>query len=388
VLPAVSSRPTCQSCGKEQKAAGYRFCTGCGAAPTAASTQAPPPIPAAPAAISAPTCQSCGKEHTTAFKFCTGCGTAATQSPAASVAVAGIQFGASWSQFASSSSEEEAEEAALVAPPATGSAGSSRLEAVQAKMQAAMQARDHGLVVALMQERARSAAQYHREYSRTIGFPSHVRSRIFSQKCAISVARPSGGSGTHSDTIRGLGRLQVTTGGAGPVAATLSAEDEVARVRAEKEVALRAELAPLMLSGFKKLARSNGMKEEEVDDVDDADDPKAAIIELLMAATAVTWAVEAKAMASTRPRAEKEAALRAELGLLMLSGLKKRARSEGVGAEEVDDVDDTGDPKAAIIELLVARPPHDSRPCTPVQVYTYNLLGNFFMKLQGRGFRV
>jgi hypothetical protein len=146
------------------------------------------------------------------------------------------------------------------------------------------------------------------------------------------------------------------------VAATLNGEDAAAHGRAEKEVALRAELAPLMLSGLKKLGRSNGMEEEEVDDVDDADDPKAAIIELLVAAAAVTWAVEAKAMASTCLRAEKQAALRAELGLLMLSGLKKRARSEGVGAEEVDDVDDTRDPKAAIIELLVARPPPSHAP--------------------------
>jgi hypothetical protein len=48
-----------------------------------------------------------------------------------------------------------------------------------------------------------------------------------------------------------------------------------------------------------------------------------------------------------------DASLRAELTALNLSGLKKRARAEGLDEDTVDDVDDKSNPKVAIIELLV-----------------------------------
>ena len=64
---------------------------------------------------------------------------------------------------------------------------------------------------------------------------------------------------------------------------------------------MRAELAELKLKELKKRARAEGLDEDAVDDVDDAADPKAAIIELLVAAAA-----SAAQMASPEPEPEPE----------------------------------------------------------------------------------
>ena len=51
-----------------------------------------------------------------------------------------------------------------------------------------------------------------------------------------------------------------------------------------------------------------------------------------------------------------EVALRAELGGLKTGGLRKRARAEGVTNDELDDADDLdGDPRVALVELILAR---------------------------------
>ena len=64
---------------------------------------------------------------------------------------------------------------------------------------------------------------------------------------------------------------------------------------------MRAELAERTLKELKKRARAEGLDEDAVDDVDDADDPKAAIVELLVAA-----AVSAAQVASPEPELELE----------------------------------------------------------------------------------
>ena len=66
----------------------------------------------------------------------------------------------------------------------------------------------------------------------------------------------------------------------------VTAAEQAARIAAGKEAHLRANLAELPLGQLKKRARAEGLDEDAVDDVDDADDPKAAIIELLVAAAA------------------------------------------------------------------------------------------------------
>jgi hypothetical protein len=121
---------------------------------------------------------------------------------------------------------------------------------------------------------------------------------------------------------------------------------------------LTAELAELTLKVLKQRARAEGVGRDAVDALDDEDDPKAAVIEMLATAARERWAVETKAATAeakaARAKAETEASLRAELAPLKLSELKKRARAGGVGEDPEDDIDDATDPKAAIIDLLVA----------------------------------
>ena len=127
---------------------------------------------------------------------------------------------------------------------------------------------------------------------------------------------------------------------------------------AEKVAHLTVELAELTLKALKKRARAEGVDGDAVDALDDEDDPKAAAIEISVAAAKERWAVEAKVATTEaeadRAKAETEASLRAELAQLKLSALKKRARAEGLDEDSVDDIDDAADPKAAIIDLLVA----------------------------------
>ena len=139
-------------------------------------------------------------------------------------------------------------------------------------------------------------------------------------------------------------------------------------------------MAPLKLSELKKKARAQGgVAYEDVDGVDDEDDPKAAAIELLVKAADVAWAEEEKAeviaakaaraaaeaeeqvaasaktaeTAATALKVAKEHAFRAELAPLKLSELKKKARAEGFSEDAIDGADDEDDPKAAITNLLV-----------------------------------
>lgn len=111
---------------------------------------------------------------------------------------------------------------------------------------------------------------------------------------------------------------------------------------------LRAELAPMSVRDLKRRALEGGVDAETVDSVDESEDPKKEVIRLLVEAA------EGSA-ASTKAALE---SLRAELAPLKLRALKQRAVAHGaIAAEKVDEVDDTDDPKASIIDLLVDAQP-------------------------------
>eukprot|EP01050_Picozoa_sp_SAG11_P006459 SAG11_NODE_501_length_8895_cov_12.129832_10_plen_158_part_00 len=78
---------------------------------------------------------------------------------------------------------------------------------------------------------------------------------------------------------------------------------------------LREELCTLKTSELKKRCKAAGVSEEQLDEADDADDTKAALIELVLALAA--------APAPAGP------SLREELGTLRTSELKKRAKAGG-----------------------------------------------------------
>ena len=96
----------------------------------------------------------------------------------------------------------------------------------------------------------------------------------------------------------------------------------------------------MKLKALKKRARSSGVDEDQLEDADDADDIKAAVIQLI---------VEAQASSCSTV----DELLRAELSGLKLKALKRRARDAGVDEEKLEDADDADDIKAAVIELIV-----------------------------------
>eukprot|EP01052_Picozoa_sp_SAG31_P018719 SAG31_NODE_1338_length_8731_cov_14.189643_1_plen_1748_part_10 len=139
------------------------------------------------------------------------------------------------------------------------------------------------------------------------------------------------------------------------VIALLMAYDEASAPVSGNDAALRQELEGLRLKELRRRAREAGIDADELEDAIDADDPKAAVIELLMSH------VETSA-----PEVDNDTALRQELEGLRLKELRKRAIENGLDADELEEAIDADDPKAAVIQLLLAheqvaqsRPPRD-----------------------------
>eukprot|EP01043_Picozoa_sp_COSAG02_P012976 COSAG02_NODE_512_length_20850_cov_4.993302_10_plen_651_part_00 len=104
--------------------------------------------------------------------------------------------------------------------------------------------------------------------------------------------------------------------------------------------ARRAELVGLRIGALKKQARSAGVDMGAVETaIDEAEEPKSAIIELVLSAEA----------------ARAEGALRLELAQLRTIGaLRKRAKAVGVDMDVVEEaIDEAESPKATLVELIV-----------------------------------
>ena len=113
------------------------------------------------------------------------------------------------------------------------------------------------------------------------------------------------------------------------------------------ERALRDELSGLKPSALRARARELGLDEEEMDATGDSDDPRAALVNLIVASTAEVAKAEP-------PKESAERKLRAELSALKLSALRKRARAEGVDTQDLDAADDADDVRQAVTELIIA----------------------------------
>jgi hypothetical protein len=100
-------------------------------------------------------------------------------------------------------------------------------------------------------------------------------------------------------------------------------------------------LSVLRLKELRKRARDSGVDSTLLEDAADSDDPKSAVIELLIA----------DQLSSAGPS---EADLRAELELLRLKELRGRAKAAGISTDALEDAADSDDPKSAVIELLTA----------------------------------
>ena len=104
--------------------------------------------------------------------------------------------------------------------------------------------------------------------------------------------------------------------------------------------ALIEELKPQKVKQLKARARELGVGDAELDDADDADDVKQAVIALIVDRAGAA-------------HDEAQQALHAELQAMKVSALKKRAAEAEVDAEAIADADDADDPKAEVIRLIV-----------------------------------
>ena len=139
--------------------------------------------------------------------------------------------------------------------------------------------------------------------------------------------------------------------------------DAAAVAKAKAEAELREDLRLLKMSVLKKRAIAGGVHQDQIDDVDDSDDPRAVLVDLLVSAASKPHAAAVDDAAVAKAKAEAE--LRAELRLLKMSVLKKRALDVGVPQATVGAVDDEEDPKTAIITLVLDAKISATRPNRP-----------------------
>eukprot|EP01051_Picozoa_sp_SAG22_P006381 SAG22_NODE_416_length_10804_cov_4.791126_5_plen_416_part_00 len=112
---------------------------------------------------------------------------------------------------------------------------------------------------------------------------------------------------------------------------------------------LREELAQLRVLALKRRAATAefGIPAEQIEQVDDEEGPKGALISLMLDAH--------HAAAAATPSADVLGALREELAQMRVLALKRRAAAEGVSAEQIEEVDGAESPKDALIQILLGR---------------------------------
>eukprot|EP01046_Picozoa_sp_COSAG06_P051636 COSAG06_NODE_8470_length_2162_cov_2.159476_2_plen_393_part_01 len=125
----------------------------------------------------------------------------------------------------------------------------------------------------------------------------------------------------------------------------LDASTRSASAMAGGQAELRQELSALKMSALKKRARTQGVDETMLEEAEDADAPREAIVDLIVAAAARS----ADQADSARER------LRDDLAGLKLSALKKHALSIGVNEMEFEEAEDGATPRQSIVELVLAK---------------------------------
>jgi hypothetical protein len=127
-------------------------------------------------------------------------------------------------------------------------------------------------------------------------------------------------------------------------------EDQAKQTEALRDEALRLELQPMRISALRTRAAEAGASTEEVEEATDAEDSKAALIELIVGHQNLG---EDQAKQTEALCVE---ALRLELQPMRISALRTRAAEAGASTEEVEEATDAEDSKAALIELIVGQP--------------------------------
>jgi hypothetical protein len=110
---------------------------------------------------------------------------------------------------------------------------------------------------------------------------------------------------------------------------------------------LQRELTALKMSELRKRAMAESIDGEVLEEAEDSDDPRAGIVALLL-----DTHVPAKSTAESQDAEEKKQ-LRLELTALKMSELRKRAMAESIDGEVLEEAEDSDDPRAGIVALLL-----------------------------------
>eukprot|EP01047_Picozoa_sp_COSAG01_P088983 COSAG01_NODE_21204_length_913_cov_1.009828_1_plen_224_part_01 len=110
---------------------------------------------------------------------------------------------------------------------------------------------------------------------------------------------------------------------------------------------LRSGLAGLNVGALRRRARDDGVAPAAIEEARDGDDPKGELIDLIVRLAERRQAEEA--------RLRSQRALEEELHTLNVGALRKRAQTQGVDAARVEEARDGDDPKAELIQLILAR---------------------------------
>ena len=123
-------------------------------------------------------------------------------------------------------------------------------------------------------------------------------------------------------------------------------EDGASQTAAAAEAALRVELADMQPSALRRRAAKAGVAVAELNAATDSDNPAAALVELLVNAAR-------PGPGNSGESAPSAAALVAEMQGLRLSELRRRAKEAGIVVAELDEIEDSVDPKGGLIARLV-----------------------------------
>lgn len=105
---------------------------------------------------------------------------------------------------------------------------------------------------------------------------------------------------------------------------------------------LVAELQKLKKSELRKRAIAEGVEDDKLDEADDADDPKAFLVDAIL-----------EKIGAVVPEKGSAKVTEEELKALKRSELRKRAEEAGASAQAIDDADDADDAKEAFIKLIM-----------------------------------
>ena len=107
--------------------------------------------------------------------------------------------------------------------------------------------------------------------------------------------------------------------------------------------ALRAQLMPLTVRDLRERALADGCRANDIENARDGEDPKSELIDLILR------------QAASAPHGIDVNALRAQLMGMDVRALRNRAMADGISNDLIEDARDADDPKAALLDLIVAQ---------------------------------